>query len=352
MTHHKLIDVAWNEAASYLLQPGGDQAVSIAKMIKRGDPLRKLVGVLLRSEQNFNSVVYDEILTVNSYAELPAHLTIIPTGASSTEALLVERDVILGHITMSRNVLAVYDKNKFLAICHQENLPIPITYSAVKDIPLDAYPIFYKQAYEKGGGIRGIAYSVKDVPAHIEGTLIFQEYINSVGTYGVGFLADKGRVLVTHLHFERESYPKSGGSAVIIETVDAPELLDLTKRIVSALDYSGWGLAEFKYNPNSKKYVFMEVNAKFWASCCFAFENEPAFPKYLFNVGNAPKKIQRQFFINRGFARGLFFMLRYLLVIMRSERVYYPGLARDFVRGFAPEFALQFVRKMRARTIN
>ena len=56
------------------------------------------------------------------------------------------------------------------------------------------------------------------------------------------------------------------------------------------LKYSGWGLIEFKYCPKRKDYVFMEVNAKFWASIEFTLINNPAFFFKLFGIQYEIKK--------------------------------------------------------------
>lgn len=328
----------YDHTALYLLQPGLDQSISVAKAIKGSTPSVRIVGVVRPNERLRPSPLIDHLIVVADYKDLPTSLSIIPTGAPSTEALLHDRPVILGEVCMDSRALDVYDKKKFLAVCKNALLPVPKTYSCASEIPQDAFPIFFKESHEKGGGVRGLAFYCDEIPAHRPGDLIFQEYIDSPGTYGVGFIAKRGVVLTTFAHFERESYPESGGSAVLVESVDDPRLIDLTDKVVAALGYSGWGLAEFKFSRKLNDYVFMEVNAKFWASCDFAFKNNPEFLRLLFGIHSPEVRTNRQFYINRAFLRGPSFVLRWLPEILSSEIVSFPGLPRSVVRGLFPRW--------------
>lgn len=232
----------------------------------------------------------------------------IPTGAASTEKLLQYRDITLGEITLASSSLRVFNKNWLLEQCLKSGGKVPTTWLQVGKIT--SYPIFYKQRYEQGGGERGVAFSPQDIPKKSLKSLIFQELIVSDGTYGVSFLADKGRLLVSHSHFESESLPKNGGSAVIIECFDDKRLFRHTEKLIKMIEYSGWGLAEYKYCPKRKDYVLMEINAKFWASCELAFVNEPLFLKKLFSIDSKEKPIKKMIFVDRALQRGILFIIK------------------------------------------
>ncbi len=47
------------------------------------------------------------------------------------------------------------------------------------------------------------------------------------------------------------------------------------ERLPRARDFSGWSLTEFKYCPPKDDLMFMEFNAKLWASCEFTFLDDP-----------------------------------------------------------------------------
>lgn len=339
---------AWDRTAIYFLQPSSDQNLSISRLIKESCPKSNLIALLLYGDASFrHQGSYDQVVVIKSYEELPEFLTIVPGGASTTEALLEIRDITLGQITMRHKALTVYDKCLFLEHCLVNALPTPITFRELKDIKKENFPIFYKQKYEQGGGTRGIAYTVNDIPSDEVESLIFQEYISSKGTFGVGFLADNGVLLVSFAHFEKESQPKSGGSAILIQSIDSERLIQLTKTAVSSLNYSGWGLAEFKYCDKRQDYVFMEINAKFWASCELAFRNKPEFMDMLFGIKKVKEDLHSLFYVNRCFERNIFLFFFLFKDWLKSKKIIYSGLWKSVIRGLLPGFCLRVVKSFK-----
>lgn len=285
-----------------------EQSVYISTLLKKYISKGKVIRVKTDEKINDESINYIHI----------------PTGASSTEKMLINGDVVLGNIIMTTASLQVFDKNLLLKKALLISVAVPKTWQCIDDI--SSYPIFYKQKYEKGGGERGIALSRKDIPTNAVESLIFQELISSEGTYGVSFLAKEGCLLASLSHFESESLPQDGGSAVIIESCKDKRLIDDTKRLIKSLNYSGWGLAEYKYCPKRRSFVLMEINAKFWASCELAFVNEPKFAKLLFDIDIDEKPIDKMIFVDRAIQRGfLFFVKKVILAPKRTTLRLYSG---------------------------
>jgi len=307
-----------------IFSPGSAQALTIAYLLQRYLPDASIHGVELPNEQHIRQTVfYDSIVPLDQLGSIRKSSLLIPTGAKSTRLILQSGDAPLGLVTLTQNALRVYDKIWTLAIASDIGIPIPVTWQNLANVT--SYPLFYKQSQEWGGGARGIAKHEGDIPLTVRDTLIFQELITGQGTYGVGFLANHGRILTSYVHFERESYPKEGGSAVIIETFSDRRLLDYTQRLILALEYSGWGLVEYKYCPRREDFVFMEVNAKFWASCEFAFRNDPKFLKLLFDIDSKETPVKRMVFVDRAFARGLPFVISHFHTLHGSALKFYPG---------------------------
>jgi hypothetical protein len=111
---------------------------------------------------------------------------LIPTGAASTKYLLERQDVYLGQVALTQSAIRVYDKFWMLKQVEQIGIPSPVTWHELEEVSM--VPFFYKQCYETGGGIRGIARRKSDVPRSDLKSLMFQELIESRGTYGVSFL--------------------------------------------------------------------------------------------------------------------------------------------------------------------
>ena len=212
----------------FLCSPSTEQSHVIAKLINKYQPNRLITGIIMPNEAFPKKIkLINTLLPANSLHLAAIDGTLIPTGAASTKFYLERNDVILGNITLTQNALKVFDKPWLLDKADAIGVPIPTTWGNINSISI--YPVFYKQRFEKGGGVRGIAYTQKEIPKAHYSDLIFQELIISSGTYGVSFLAESGKILCSHSHFERESIPKSGGSAVIIENFSEKKLLNHTK---------------------------------------------------------------------------------------------------------------------------
>lgn len=334
---------------TYLIySPFLDQAITIVTFLRRYHLGIEIFGVTLGNEYGVGlRGVYHQIVPVSWVNSVKTNITHIPTGAESTRLLLQKGDITLGSVTLAQSALRVYDKVWLINFASDAGIPTPLTWRTLDEVT--SYPLFYKQSQEKGGGARGIAKDESDVPLVGRENLIFQEFIATSGTYGVCFLAEHGRLLTSYVHYERESFPKEGGSAITIEEFSDRRLLDYTQRLLQSLDYSGWGLAEYKYCPRREDFVFMEVNAKFWASCEFAFRNHPMFLKLLFEIDSKEKPVKRMVFIERSLARGIPFFMGHLPTYFNGSMLkVYPGWPIRIVRSFLPPIVRRGLKYLRA----
>lgn len=223
---------------------------------------------------------------------------VIPCGAASTLIYFMEKGKLdIGESKFAEENFITYDKIKTLKLVKEIGIPIPRTYTSRED--LDFFPVFFKSLREEVYRERGIINNQKELDNIKSKTVFFQEFIESQGTYSVGFLADRGKVLTAFAQKEVISYPYHGGSAVVLERLDDTKILEYTHRIAEKINYSGWGLAEYKYCHQRKDFVFMEVNAKFWASIEFAFINNPFFLKHLFDIDIKPKDVKIAVYLDR-----------------------------------------------------
>lgn len=330
----------------YFLQPGSDQAVAIMRVLNKKNSC-EVIAVFLENEIKSKTVqlLYSDSITVQDYNDIPSN-KVMPFGAASTELLLKKYDITLFDVTMKQSALLVYEKDLFIETCNLNNLPVPKTFLSEDQIKSEDYPLFYKQKYEKGGGVRGIAYTKTELPKKNKSDLIYQEFIDSPGTYGVGFIAKDGVLEVHFSHFESLSYPVSGGSAIKIETYESQRLVKLTAKYIEVSNYSGWGLAEFKWCDKRQDFVFMEINAKLWASCEFSFRNEPAFIHKLFGITTLKEDIPSMIFINRAFNAGLISGLKYFSKKNKSQKVIYPGILRAVIISTIPNVLKKNIKKL------
>lgn len=110
---------------------------------------------------------------------------------------------------------------------------------------------------------------------------LLQENFSGIGA-GIEVLADQGVILFAFQHL-RVHEPIEGGASSYRKSVPLdPGLLDATERFLKALNYSGVAMVEYKLDPDTQKWVFIEINARFWGSLPLAVAAGADFPLYLY----------------------------------------------------------------------
>ena len=109
--------------------------------------------------------------------------------------------------------------------------------------------------------------------------VVVEEWFTGRG-FGVEFLAQEGEVLFAFQH-ERLHETIGYGSTYRRSVPLDPRLLDAAKRLLQEVQYTGVGMAEFRCDPSSGKFVLLEVNARFWGSLPLAAAAGADFPAYL-----------------------------------------------------------------------
>lgn len=335
-----------------LLEPSIQQSFSLAKYLKKYSQEYYIVGGLMEGDIKVPKNHYcDDFLSIGD--EITAIFdkfdVIIPTGAKSTELILSKmKKIQIGEIPFSENNLIVSDKAKILQIVEDLGIPIPKT---IVDEDIVEYPIFYKEDFERGGGRRGIINNKSELQVVCQHKdLIFQEYIESPYTFGVCFLAIDGEITSYFIHKEILSYPKCGGNGVILETYTDPRLYAYTERILKEIGYTGWGMAEYKYCNKREDFVFMEINAKFWASIEFALINNNQFMRSLFSVEYSNKLEDRVIYINRLINYPIKEFVSYMKGYYRSYWIYDRSLVGRIAYKVAPEYLRNYtLEKLKIR---
>ena len=101
---------------------------------------------------------------------------------------------------------------------------------------------------------------------------------------GVELLACEGELLYAFQHLRVHEPLTGGGSSYRRSTPVAPELLEASRKIVAALDYTGVAMVEFKLNPTTGDWIFIELNARFWGSLPLAVAAGADFPRFLYEL--------------------------------------------------------------------
>ena len=198
------------------------------------------------------------------------------------------------------------DKFKMQKLARESGLKVPkeigITQSTEIDSVLTEIPfpmvlkprssfspdnLFNKKEVEK-------VYTVKELRRKLEKlkeneVLVAQENFIGKGA-GVELLASEGEILYAFQHI-RIHEPLRGGPSSYRKSVPLnPELLNASKTIIKALNYTGVAMVEFKWHPDSGDWVFIELNARFWGSLPLSIAAGADFPYFLYEMLTTGKK--------------------------------------------------------------
>jgi predicted ATP-grasp superfamily ATP-dependent carboligase len=146
---------------------------------------------------------------------------------------------------------------------------------------------------------------------------IVQECIPDGTEYGFFALFDHGEPVVTFQHRRVRSYTYSGGASVFRESVSNPNLHEHGVRLLSALDWHGPAMVEFRRDPRDQRFKLLEVNPRFWGSLQLAVHAGVDFPHRYYQLANGVRKPDYGYTVGTGSH------------ILRGELVYLVSLLRD-----------------------
>ena len=187
------------------------------------------------------------------------------------------------------------DKEATLALARELEVPVPRTAlvrtvdEAREHAARLGWPIVLKPQASRVFGHRGaveamnVAYAggfarLEQLMAPFEGRcqVLLQEYHQGEG-FGVELLTHRGRPLAAFQHRRLREVPITGGASSFRESVALdPTLLELSLRILRALDWTGLAMVEFKVGEGGPK--LMEVNGRVWGSLPLAVKSGVDFP--------------------------------------------------------------------------
>jgi predicted ATP-grasp superfamily ATP-dependent carboligase len=96
---------------------------------------------------------------------------------------------------------------------------------------------------------------------------------------GVEMLVRQGEILFAFQH-ERLHESMEWGSSYRRSVAVQPELLDASRRMMRAIGYTGVAMAEYMVDPDSGRWVFLEINGRFWGPCRWLLPPARIFPGF------------------------------------------------------------------------
>ncbi|MEE9612164.1 MAG: hypothetical protein V3W19_12985 [Desulfatiglandales bacterium] len=101
--------------------------------------------------------------------------------------------------------------------------------------------------------------------------------------YSFGSLYKDGRILGKVVAHRMRQHPSEFGRVTThAETVDIPELEDMSIQFLDAMGYQGISEIEFMWDPRCGKYKLIEINARFWSWHSIAIAAGVDFPYLIY----------------------------------------------------------------------
>ncbi len=229
-------------------------------------------------------------------AARPDVLTVVPLREPDVYVLATRRDEFAEHVATPWPtydvVESVQDGLRLVDIARDAGVTVPETVSlddwerwnapaAIKSrysILVDGEEAFYPGVDLVGADEPVDRDAIVDRMRHVP---IVQEYIPGSQEFGFFALYDHGDPLATFQHRRIRSYSYTGGASVYREAVADPDLDAAGRAMLSALDWHGPAMVEFKRDPRSGEFVLIEINPRFWGSLALPVHAGVDFP-YLY----------------------------------------------------------------------
>lgn len=124
----------------------------------------------------------------------------------------------------------------------------------------------------------------RDLREHYD-AIFFQEFIPDGGERGVYTLyGSPGELTALTVQRRLRTNPPSGGASTYRETVRDPELVSLADELLSALDWCGVAMVEFRIDDRTGEPQLLEINPRLWGSLALSVYAGVDFPYLLYRM--------------------------------------------------------------------
>jgi len=185
------------------------------------------------------------------------------------------------------------DKAKTIQLAEKLGIPHPKTvYNQQPEfdeiIKNFKFPLILKPT--EGSGSRGVTYvksskGLEDTYNKIKenyGDLMIQEFVPHGGGYATSVLLNQGSLRAFFSHKRIREYPTSGGPSTLREGIRDTKLENYSFKLLSAIQWHGVAMVEFRKDFYTNEYKLMEINPRFWGSLSLPIFSGVDFPYLLY----------------------------------------------------------------------
>jgi len=180
---------------------------------------------------------------------------------------------------------SVYRKSKTVALAKALSIPVPETALFENEAEVLSYienhgfgnPLVLKPDVSKvwSGEYRvdlgvGILHTEEDARSFLRSTLPFAPVLVQMLVSGIGigqeFLACDGEIILSFEHERIHEPLGSGGSSYRKSVPLHAGMLECSRKLIRALNWNGVCMIEYRWDPKTDIFWFMEINGRFWGS--------------------------------------------------------------------------------------
>lgn len=223
---------------------------------------------------------------------------VLPIDEPTLETVVKHRSRLEEHTNVPflpyEQLLVGLDKRRTIEAARRFDIPHPRTLFAA-DVDLRSavdvleLPIVVKPYREFSAGSVSVCDSFEALERTVRqttkehGPVLLQEYIPHGGERGVYTLYNESGELAGLTVQERlRSNPPEGGPSTYRETVEDPELVALADEFLTALDWRGLAMVEFRIDARTGEPKLMEINPRLWGSLALSVCAGVDFPYLLY----------------------------------------------------------------------
>lgn len=233
---------------------------------------------------------------------------LLPVNEDTVEVVLENSERLAEHASIPflplERLRVGLNKRRTIEAAREFDIPHPKTlfsdetdYDTAEQVL--GYPIVVKPPRGRGRNDIAVCDSRKQLERTLErtrskhGPVLLQEFVPRGSECGVYTLYDDSGEL-TGLTVQRRlrSNPPEGGASTYRETIDDPELVELSDRFLTALDWRGVAMVEFRIDSRTGEPKLLEINPRLWGSLALSVYAGVDFPYLLYQlaVGEEPER--------------------------------------------------------------
>jgi protein-tyrosine-phosphatase/predicted ATP-grasp superfamily ATP-dependent carboligase len=153
-----------------------------------------------------------------------------------------------------------------------------------------------------------------------EDQVLVQEHFIGTGV-GVEILAYHGNILFAFQHIPIHEEIGGGVSSYRKSSPIRTDLLEATSKLMKHMNYTGIAMAEFRVNFDTGKWVFLEINGRFWGSLALPIAAGADFPFYLYQLLVEGKTdFSQEMYQNEIYCRNLLLDAKWMIENLEANR--------------------------------